>query len=120
MSDFDRSRSAPLSDDDRTYLDNLTDQRGLFEQMGATFHGPLRGWTIYAFVMSFLIFGLSVFAFIKLLSVSTLPALAFWLAVFTWSSVVVGLVKIWFWMRMNHLDTLRELKRIELRLAERG
>lgn len=31
--------------------------------------------------------------------------------------LAVAMIKMWFWMRMNHLALLRELKRIELRLA---
>jgi hypothetical protein len=43
--------------------------------------------------------------------------MVFWLGVFLFAMIAVGLLKIWFWMRMNHLALLRELKRIELRLV---
>lgn len=43
--------------------------------------------------------------------------MVFWLAIFLFAMIAVGLLKIWFWMRMNHLALLRELKRIELRLV---
>ena len=115
----DRIDRSALNEDDRAFLDKLDSERGLLQQVSATFTGPLRYWTAYALVMSVVVFGLSVYAFVRLIGAGTMPEVAVWLAVFVWASVAVGLIKIWFWMRMNHLELLREVKRLELRLVER-
>jgi hypothetical protein len=120
MTDFRDNQQQTLSSEDRAFLDRLDQERGVLEQVGATFHGPLRYWTAYAVFVSLVLFGAAVYAFVQLFSVSTIAMAGVWLAVFLWTSMGVGLIKLWFWMRMNHLQTLRGIKRLELRLVERG
>ncbi len=117
MTTFDDQLRSALSADDEAFLKNLEEDRGLFEQMGETFSGPMKYWTAFAFALSLAFFGLGVLCFVRLFSADGATEIALWLAGFTAANIAVGLVKIWFWMRMNHLATLRELKKIELRIA---
>ena len=118
MSTFEDRLLTSLNADDEAFLKELEQDVGLFQQMGMTFSGPLRYWTAFAFVFSFFFFGLGVWAFINMLQADNLKIVVLWGALVGWSSLSVGLIKIWFWMRMNHLGVLRELKRIELRLVK--
>ena len=117
MTEFDDRLRGALSEDDRAFLEDLEGGRGLFAQMGETFHGPMSYWTGFAFLISLVFFGLTLYCGWRLLGVETALDGLVWLAGFTWSAIAVGMVKLWFWLRMNHLATLRELKKIELRLA---
>ena len=74
-------------------------------------------WTGFAFVISFVFFGIAVGAGFQMYAATEPRLMVFWLGVFLFAMIAVGLIKIWFWMRMNHLALLRELKRIELRLV---
>jgi Family of unknown function (DUF6768) len=118
MSRFEDRLLTSLNAEDEAFLQELEQDTGLFEQMGMTFSGPLRYWTAFAFIISFLIFGLSMWAGYNMLQAESVKMVVLWGALFGWASLGVAMLKIWFWMRMNHLNVLRELKRIELRLVK--
>lgn len=118
MSSFEDRLMTSLSADDEAFLKELEDDVGLFEQIGMTLSGPLRYWTAFAVVSSFAIFVLSLWAGYNMLQAESLKLVILWGALFGWASLGVAMIKIWFWMRINHLNVLRELKRIELRLVK--
>jgi hypothetical protein len=117
MSDYDLRLKDGLTAEDEAFLKDLEDRRGLFSQMGDTFTGPMAGWTVFAWALSLVFFAFAVFCFYKLAGVSEMREGFLWLGGALAAWVSVGLIKIWFWLRMNHLATLREMKKIELRLA---
>lgn len=119
MSSFEKRLEAGLSAEDEAFLKDIESDENLFKQMGKTFQGPLGGWTIYAFLMSLVLFGLAVWAIWNVFHADVIKAMILWSSLAIWSFFAVGLIKIWFWMRMNHLAVLRELKMIELRLVKR-
>ncbi len=122
MSEFDVERRAGLSADDEAFLKALDaealEERGLFAQMGAMFHGPMSAWTAFSFVLSFVFFALTVFAFWRGVEAETARETVLWCAAALWCALAVAMLKLWWWLRMNHLATLRELKKIELRVAQ--
>jgi hypothetical protein len=120
MSSFEDRLMTSLNAEDEAFLKELEEDVGMFQQMGMTFSGPLRYWTAFAFAISFLIFALSIWAGYNMLQAESLKLVVLWGALFGWASLGVAMLKIWFWMRMNHLNVLRELKRIELRLVKAG
>lgn len=120
MNSFEDRLMTSLSADDEAFLKELEDDVGMFRQMGMTFSGPLKYWTALAFVFSLVIFLLSLWAGYNMLQAENLKMVVLWGALFGWASLGVAMIKIWFWMRMNHLNVLRELKRIELRLVKRA
>ena len=115
--DFDKRLLGDLSADDEAFLARLDDDRGLYEQMADTFTGPLKLWTAFAFVLSLAFFIGSIYALVQLWGGPPLRESLLWLALFSWLTLAVGLIKIWFWMRMNQIALLRELKKIELQVA---
>jgi hypothetical protein len=112
----ERLRDA-LSKDDAQFLKDLEDGRGLFTQLGATFQGPLAGWTAFGFVLVFAFIGLGVFSGFQLAATQDLGAVVLWASLLWLSFLSVGLIKLWIFMRMNHLVLLRAIKSLELRLA---
>lgn len=120
MTEFDTKLAADLSEDDRAFLQDLESGRGLFAQMGDTFRGPMSFWTGFAFLISLVFFGAALYCGYRLLHIEAPQDGFVWLAGFMWSTIAVGLTKLWFWLRINHLAVLRELKLIELRIAQKG
>jgi hypothetical protein len=51
------------------------------------------------------------------MQIDDLKTVLLWLALSMWAFVALGLVKMWFWLRMNHLQTLRALKIISAQIA---
>jgi len=117
MTNFETKLKEGLSAEDEAFLKNLEEGESLFGQLGATFSGPMKVWTGFAFVFSFALFGLAVWCFVEMLGTEDIREMILWLTGVVCGVVSVGMIKVWFWLRMNHLAVLRELKRIELRLA---
>lgn len=118
MTSFEDRLLTSLSAEDEAFLKDLEGDRGLFDQMGATYTGPLKVWAVLVTIFTFIFFGLAVWSIYTILKTESMNEIAIWLGVFVFSVLSVGLLKMWLLMRMNHLAVLRELKRIELRLVK--
>jgi len=120
MTNIDERISAGLSADDQAFLNDLESGQGLFEQVGATFSGPMKFWVGFAFVFSFAMFAVSVFGLYQMFQAETVKLTILWSMAALFGMIGVSMLKMWFWMRMNHLVVLKQLKLIELRLTQLG
>ena len=117
MTNFDSRLKDSLTAEDEAFLKNLEEGETLFGQLGATFSGPMKVWTSFAFLLGFVFFVGALWCVYEISRAGTASEIGLWLAGFVFSMVSTGMIKIWFWLRMYHLATLRELKRIELRMV---
>lgn len=117
MTDFDTKLRESLSADDEQFLKSLEDDRGLFTQLGATLHGPLKLWTRLVFVATILVSLIALYAAYRAFVAADLRETVLWAAGAVVGCNGVGMYKMWLFDRMNHLAVLRELKKIELRLS---
>ena len=123
MTDFDDRLRTALDADDEAFLSELESERGMFAQIGDTFSGPLGGWAKLIFVILFPMSAFMLYAVWQMFTVEGPRELILWSVGALAGAIAVGLVKQWFFERMNLMAILRELKRIELRIAkieERG
>ncbi len=120
MTEFDDRLKAGMSADDQAFLNDLEGDDGMFVQMGATFSGPMRFWVFYAAILSFVLFFLALFGLYQMFQAETVREMILWSALLGFGMLAVGMIKMWFLMRMNHLAVLKELKKIELRLVQLG
>lgn len=120
MTKFDDKLGASLSADDQAFLEDLENGRGLFEQLGSTFQGPMRFWT---YLMGIYTLGFTVLAFFcgwqAFLAIEVRETIL-WSAGCVISFIAVVMLKMWLFDRMNTLTILGELKKIELRVAQLG
>ena len=117
MTSFETRVRDSLDKEDEAFLQDLEGDRGLFTQIGGTFSGPLKYWTAIAFVSTFVMLGLAVWCAWSAFQADTVKAIVIWAGFAVAAFNGVGLLKMWVFMRMNHLETLREIKRMELRLT---
>ncbi|WP_114952033.1 DUF6768 family protein [Sphingosinicella terrae] len=117
MTRFDDRVKAALDADDEAFLRELDAQRGLFGQIGDTMKGPLGGWATLIFLMTFPLAALMFFAVWNMFQAAGMRELVLWTAGALAALLALGFVKQWFFERMNFIALLRELKRLELRLA---
>ena len=117
MTSFDDRLRDSLSADDEAFLQDLEGDRGLFVQMGATLTGPLKYWTAIVLVSVFVMFALSVWCGVNAFQAETANETVLWAGFAIAGVNGIGLLKMWVFMRMNHLTQLREIKRLELQLS---
>ena len=126
MTDTPDTRIAKaLSEDDQAFLDSLEAERGMFQQIGDTWKGPMGGWAklIFGFTV---VLGL-VFLFVIWKTATTTDNVAvhtLWAIMGVALLIIMGFAKEWMFARMNMLTVLREIKRLQLEVAmlreERG
>ena len=117
MTEQDDRIAAALDEDDKAFLASLEDERGLFQQIGDTWKGPLGGWSKLVFVMA-IIFGLLLLFTIWQVAHTRDPVEhTLWAIAALAVLVIQGFTKQWLFSRMNMLSVLREIKRLQLQVA---
>ena len=112
----DRLRAA-LEAEDETFLNRLEKERGLFAQIGETFRGPMRTMTIAANVAALIATAVGLWAVWKMFGAASTRELILWAGA-AWAAWTLQIgIKQWIWSRVNTLSILREMKRMELRMA---
>ena len=114
--DTDRLRTA-LEADDEAFLNSLEKERGLFAQIGETVRGPMRAMTIVANVVVLIATAVGLWAVWKMFGAASTRELILWAGA-AWAAWTLQIgIKQWIWSRVNTLSILREMKRMELRMA---
>jgi hypothetical protein len=117
MNDADARIRAALSAEDEAFLAGLDHERGLLAQVGDMFRGPIGRWTVLVYIMGVAVTALGAWTVVKMFAATDTRALILWTAAAMTCALMVTTVKLWAWSRMQTLSILRELKRIELRVA---
>lgn len=114
--DNDRLRAA-LEADDEAFLNSLEKERGLFAQIAETLRGPMRTMTVVANVAVLIATAVGLWSVWKMFGAASTRDLILWAAA-AWAAWTMQIaLKQWIWSRMSTLSVLREIKRMELRMA---
>lgn len=92
-------------------------EANMFQLIGDVVRSKHRWLSAWAFVLSFIIFGLTVFAVVQMFQAPDLRQTIFWAVGALWGSLAVAMLKIWFWMQLDKYSVLREVKRLEAQIA---
>ena len=109
--------TAALSEDDHAFLDSLESERGMFQQIGDTWKGPMGGWAklIFGFTVAL---GLTLLMVIYHIAITRNPVEhTLWAISALAVLIIMGFAKEWMFARMNMLTVLREIKRRQLEVA---
>ena len=116
MDDLDRKIEAALSEEDRAILARFGEQ-GVFGQWAGVYDGAVRGMAVFATLLTFALFFAAVYCGWRFFGAGEAIEAARWGVGTALLMVMVGFLKLWFWMRMESNRVLRELKRLELQIA---
>lgn len=115
--DFDAKIRQALAEDEAD-LGVGGGEQGIFEMMIGMYRGRLLWLNILVSVFQLLFMGLAVWSALRFFEATEIKDLLFCSTLFLWSVGVTGMFKIWFWMVMNRNSLLREVKRLELEVAQ--
>ncbi|MGB3165595.1 MAG: DUF6768 family protein [Alteraurantiacibacter sp.] len=115
----DRIRDV-LDADDKAFLNELESDRGLWRQVGDSLTGPMGGWAKLVFALSVVFGGLLLFCFYKVFTTHEAYDHLMWAIAALMVLVIQGFIKEWFFARMNMLNILREVKRLQVQVAMLG
>jgi hypothetical protein len=92
----------------------LDDEPGLFGMMFRVYRGTLARWALLMTLITLLLFGVAVYAGVAFFSAGTVLVKLHWGLIALLLMMMVGFVKLWFFIEMNRESTLREVKRMEI------
>lgn len=119
MDDLDKKIEEALGAEDRELYESLGEQ-GIFAQLFGIYNGKIGPIALFATLMTLALFGGAVYCGWHFLSAEAPLEATRWGAGAVLLMVMVGFLKIWFWMRMESNRILREVKRVELQIARKA
>lgn len=117
MTDIDEKIREALRREDAELLAHYQGQPPLHELLIETFRGRRRWMNLLAFIFTFVFFGLALFTLYQFFHAQGTRAMIAWASGFLWSSLAVAMLKMWFWMEIQQNSVTREIKRLELQVA---
>jgi hypothetical protein len=117
MTDIDEKIREALRREDAELLEHYQAEPPVHELLIQTFRGRHVWMNVLAAVFTFLFLGLSLFALYRFFQAERTQALIAWASGFLWSSLAVAMLKMWFWMEIQRNSVVREIKRLELQVA---
>lgn len=112
----DKIRAA-LRKEDADLLENFRGEAPFYEMLLDSFRGRNRFLNVMAFVATFIVMALLITSGYQFFQVESTRAMIGWAAGFVTCAVATGLLKIWFWLELNKNSITREIKRLELQIA---
>ncbi len=116
MSTIDDKIRQALSDEDEAAIAKLNEQAGLFEMIGMSLHGKQAWMTYYMWTLGFAAFAFSVYAFLQFLAAEETANQLLWVLAIQVCLTITIIVKVVGFIQMGKLETLRAIKRLEIRL----
>ena len=115
-----------LDDDIRKVLANeeslydLEREEGVFRQMAGIFRGKMRWMAIAVTIETVVFVVLIVLAAVEFFQTDDTKWQIFYATSILLLAMLLLLIKLWGWMQMSRYAIQREIKRLELRMLERG
>ena len=117
--ELDQLLTESFSEEDRDLLRKLSQDPSIFEMIGDSFRGRNRWLTVYATVWIFLFLGGAIWCGLQFAAAETTSTkeIVGWGIGSAFCIMVVGMLKMWFWLDMHRNAITREIKRLELAIA---
>lgn len=117
MESIDERIQKALSSEDQAFLARMDADGSLYQDVAATFRGHTRWLNAMAFVFAFALLAVGVVCGWQFATQADLRSMQLWGAGTILSFLALGLIKLWFWMEMQKVAIVREIKRVELQVA---
>lgn len=106
-----------FSDEDLRGAFDADREETLRAEIVRSFHGRQRGLIVLVWVVSVLVFAVSVWAAVQFFAAEETREQILFATIFLWASVGVGLLKSWYYARLDRNAILRAVNRLERQLA---
>ncbi len=106
-----------LSKEEADLYDRVFDEPSVFELVTGMFRGKMRYLAVLAIVIGIVFMALGIFSLLRFLAADNVPEMLRWGALLFFSLISIMGMKIWHWMEMQRHALTREIKRLELQVA---
>ena len=106
-----------LTEEESEYLEKLSKEQNIFEELLTSFQGSRRWLSVYVFIIILIFFAISIYSLVQFVSVEDVRQMLLWGAAMGGSLLMVMALKMWYWMQMDKNSLTREIKRLELQIT---
>jgi hypothetical protein len=106
-----------LSAEEAAFFDELGEP-SMLRQMTELFRSRHRGLVILSFVFALVFFVLAVYCAVRFVQATEVRNMLLWGAATFGSLLAVMANKLWYWMEIQRNSLMREIKRLELQVAQ--
>ena len=117
MESIDERIQKALSSDDQAFLARMAADGSLYRDIAATFVGHTRWLNALAIVLALALLAVGVICGWQFAIQTDVRSMQLWGAGTILSFLSLGLIKLWFWMELQKVAIVREIKRVELQVA---
>jgi FtsH-binding integral membrane protein len=117
MNDLDDQIREALRGEDAELYDHYRGELPVYEMLIETFRGRNRWLNVLAFLFTFVGLAMAIVSAYEFFHVESTQAMIAWATSFLWFVVWIAMLKIWFWLEMQKHSITREVKRLELQVA---
>ncbi len=118
MSELDDKIREALRTEDAELLDRVGGEPSMFELVMETFRGRHRWLVLLTVFWSLVFFVLAIVTAVKFFTTEDSRDMMLWALAFVFCMSAVSMMKVWFWMELNKNAIMREIKRLELQIAQ--
>ncbi len=106
-----------LTKEEAEIFDQVFDEPSIFELVTSMFRGKMRYLAMLGIIMGFVFMAIGIFSALRFVAVGTVPEMLRWGALMFFAVFGITLMKIWHWMEIQRYALTREIKRLELQVA---
>ena len=117
MESIDERIQKALSSEDQALLARLDADSSLYGDIAATFRGHTRWLNVFGWFGALVFFALAVLCAWQFANQTDIRSMLSWGAGTIIAFLWLGMIKLWFWMELQKVGIVREIKRVELQLA---
>ena len=114
MSDINDKIAESLGVEDQRIMDGYSKELGLFGLIAESFRGRLKAVVIAVFLLILMFAVVLVYSAINFFTVEDIATNLNWMTIGLTALIVIGLLRLWYFMELNRLSIIREVKRLEL------
>jgi uncharacterized membrane protein YciS (DUF1049 family) len=117
MKDIDERIREALSNEDAELLEHFRGEQSVSRTVIDSFRSKNRWLVVLAFALGTVLFLLLLAVAYQFFRAESTRAMIAWAAGFVSCAMAIAMIKIWYWMELNKNSLAREIKRLELQLA---
>jgi hypothetical protein len=117
MGNIDDKIMEALDPEEKEIMDSYGKELGLFGLIAESFRGKLKTAVVAVFFFILIFAVILVYSAINFFSIEDIAIKLNWLAIGLTALIVIGLLRLWYFIELNRLSVIREVKRLELQVS---
>lgn len=117
MSELDSKIREALQKEDAELFQEVGEEPGIFEMLIETFRGRHRWLNMVAAALTLLFLASGIVSAVAFFRAKETRDVVMWAAACVTCLAAVAMLKVWYWLELQRIVVMREIKRVELQIA---